>query len=135
MTASFDLQVAIAAALSAHAGVRSLAGNPPRIFDDLPERAIFPYLAIGDDDVRDWSTGSERGAEHELTIHVWSRYAGRREAKLLMDAIIEAIDDQALSVNARRLVNLRFLGLESFRLGDGETWHGLTRFRAVTEPV
>lgn len=135
MTGSFALQAAIAGALSAHAGVRLYAGAPPRIYDDVPERPVFPYITIGDDEARDWSTGSEAGAEHALTLHVWSRYAGRREAKLLMDEIAACLHDQPLALSARRLINLRHAGMETFRLGDGETWHGLVRFRAVTEPI
>ncbi len=135
MTGSFALQAAIAGALAAHAGVRSFAGAPPRIYDDVPEKPVFPYITIGDDETRDWSTGSDAGAEHGLTIHVWSRYAGRREAKLLMDEIAAALHDQPVALSARRLINLRLAGMETFRLGDGETWHGIVRLRAVTEPL
>ena len=51
----------------------------PRVYDEVPLRAEFPYLTFGQTIERDWSTGTEPGQEHTFTLHVWSRARGRKE--------------------------------------------------------
>ncbi|MEO0983272.1 MAG: DUF3168 domain-containing protein [Pseudomonadota bacterium] len=78
MSASaFNLQKAIYAALIADAGLASLIGDPPRVFDDAPAGAIFPYVILGE--AREKTLpGLDDAFEHELKLYVFSRYAGRR---------------------------------------------------------
>jgi hypothetical protein len=85
--------------------------------------------------LRDWSTGTESGAEHILLLHVWSRYAGKHEAYEIADAIREVLDDAELSLDDHRLINLTHQYSDLKRDPDGETYHGVLRFRAVTEPL
>ncbi len=130
----WDLQKAVYAALAADAALNHLLGGQA-IHDAPPQTAAFPYVAIDQTQIRDWSTGTEPGAEHMLTLHVWSRYAGRREAHEIADAVRAALDGAMLNLEQHRLVNLRHQWSELKRDADGETQHGVLRFRAVTEPV
>lgn len=132
--ASWALQQSIHATLSSDAGVLSILGAP-RIFDDVPQRAEFPYLTLGQSTVRDWSTATEPGDEHLLTLHVWSRADGRRQAHDLMAALRQALHDRDLALDGHRLVNLRHEFSEARREPDGDTYHGIVRLRAVTEPA
>jgi hypothetical protein len=43
------------------------------------------------------------------------------------------LHDQDLTLSGHRLVNLRHESSEARRDSDGETFHGIARFRAVTE--
>lgn len=133
-SASFALQAAIFAALQADAGVVALlpAG---RILDHVPQATPFPDVTLGQSSERDWSTGSEEGREHVLTLHVWSRAAGKRETHEIMGAMRACLHERALSLDGWRLVNLRHEHSDARRESDGETLHGIVRFRAVTEPV
>ena len=131
-SASWSLQRSIFDALSTSPAVLDLLGSP-RIFDDVPQKAAFPYLTLGQSTVRDWSTGSDEGSEHLLTLHVWSRADGRRETHELMAALAAALHDQVLPLDGHRLVNLRHELSEARREPDGETYHGIVRLRAVTE--
>ena len=133
-SASWSLQRAIYEALSADAATIGALGGQ-RIFDDVPQRSTFPYLTFGQSTLRDWSAGDEEGEEHLLTLHVWSRAEGRRETHELMALLRKALHDQALALEGHRLVNLRHELSEARRDPDGETYHGIVRFRAVTEPV
>jgi len=45
----------------------------------------------------------------------------------------DALHDQALALTGHRLINLRHEYSEVRRDNDGETFHGIVRFRAVTE--
>jgi hypothetical protein len=130
---AWALQKAVYAALAADGPLLALLGGA-KIHDAVPQDAAVPYIAIGEAQVRDWSTGTEDGAEHMLMLHVWSRYGGKREAYEIADAIRAVLDGALLGLDDHRLVNLRHQYSELKRDPDGETQHGVLRFRAVTEP-
>lgn len=132
-SSSWALQKSVYETLSGDAGVSALLGSG-RIFDNAPQRSAMPYLTIGQSIVRDWSTGTEAGDEHILTLHVWSRAEGRREAQEIMQALRDALHERALALEGHHLVNLRHELSEARREPDGETYHGIVRLRAVTEP-
>ena len=133
-SASLALQASIFSTLAADAGVLAILGAP-RIYDDVPQRTALPYVTLGQTVARDWSTGTEDGCEHLLTLHVWSRAEGRREVHELMSAVKTALHDHLLALEGHRLVNLRHELSEARRDADGETYHGIVRLRAVTEPL
>ena len=128
------LRAAIHDALVADGALTALLGGP-KIYDEPPRAAAFPYVTLGEARVSDFSAGSERGDEHQLTLHAFSRQGGHREAHLIAGALLQALDDAPLSPDGHRLVNLRFAVADVRREPDGRTYHALVRFRAVTEPA
>lgn len=128
------LRAAIHAALLADGPLAALLGGP-KVFDAPPRDANFPFVALGEAVVADWSTATERGTEHQLTLHVFSRSGGRAEAFAVAAAVQEALHDAALALASHRLANLRATTAEVVREADGRTYHALVRFRAVTEPL
>ena len=134
MTASsWALQSSIFQALANSPELTSLLGGE-RIYSNPPPAAQFPFITLGQTVNLDWSTGTEDGTEHSLTLHVWSRGGGRKEAVEIMAAARAVLHEAALSLSGFRLVNLRHEVSEARRDPDGETYHGIVRFRAVTEP-
>lgn len=131
-SSGFALQQAIFQKLSSDAATIAALGGT-RIYDDVPTRAEFPFLTFGQSTERDWSTGTDSGQEHLVTLHVWSRGRGRKEAETAIAAAREALHDQVLNLAGHRLINLRHEFSEARRDIDGETFHGIARFRAVTE--
>jgi hypothetical protein len=131
--AAAALRAAIHEALVADAPLNALLGAP-RVYDEPPPSVVFPYVTLGEARVIDWSTGTESGEEHQLTLHAWSRQGGHREAHLIAGALLQALDDAPLTLADHRLVNLRFALADIRREKDGRTYHALVRFRAVTEP-
>jgi hypothetical protein len=132
-TAAAALRAAIHDALIADGALSALLGGP-KIYDEPPRAATFPYVTLGEARVSDFSTGSEPGEEHQLTLHAWSRQGGHREAHLIAGALLQALDDAPLTLADHRLVNLRFAVADVRREADGRTYHALVRFRAMTEP-
>jgi hypothetical protein len=130
---SLALQKAIVAALAIDAATGALIGG--RIYDATPRDATFPYLTIGQVNSADWSTATEGGTEHAVTLHAWSRERGKRECYAIADAVDAALNDAALTLDGHALVNLRFQFAEIRRDPDGITYHAAIRFRAVTEPA
>ena len=133
-SASFALQSAIHAALSGDAAVTAALGAN-RVLDHVPQSTSFPYVTLGASSERDWSTGTEDGREHILTLHVWSRAGGKREVHEIMGALRSCLHEAALPLSGWRLVNLRHELSDARRENDGETVHGMVRFRAVTESL
>jgi hypothetical protein len=132
-TAAAALRAAIHDALIADGALSALLGGP-KVYDEPPRAAAFPYVTLGEARVSDFSTGSEPGEEHQLTLHAWSRQGGHREAHLIAGALLQALDDAPLTLDDHRLVNLRFSVADVRREADGRTYHALVRFRAMTEP-
>ena len=131
---SAELQATIVGALSAEPVINRLLGGP-KIFDRVPERASFPYLTLGRTAVVDWSTGTEDGAEHILTLHVWAKGGSKQETYEIMDQVSNKLHDATLPLETHRLVNLQLQFAEARQEPDSPTYHGILRFRAVTEPL
>src|SRR5690606_24438278 len=99
---SWALQKAVYETLSADTNVTDRLGAG-RIFDDPPQRSAMPYLTFGNTILRDWSTGTDAGDEHALTLHVWSRSEGRHQTHEIMQALREALHEHALTLEGHRL--------------------------------
>jgi hypothetical protein len=132
--ATAALRAAIHDALVADAPLGAILGGA-KVYDEPPKAAAFPYVTIGEARINDFSTGTERGEEHLLTLHAWSRQGGHKEAHLIAGALLQALDDAPLTLTDHALVNLRFTTADVRRENDGRTYHALVRFRAVTEPA
>jgi hypothetical protein len=130
----WDLQQAVHQTLAADAALTSLLGGAA-VHDHVPQHAAFPFVVLDATRIADWSTATEPGAEHQLTLHVWSRYRGKAESYAITDAIRDLLDDAPLLLAENRLVNLRHQFSDLRRDEGGETWHAVLRFRAVTEPL
>jgi hypothetical protein len=130
--AAWELQKSIHGVLNSDAALIALLGGA-RVYDDVPRGAEFPYITFGQSTARDWSTDTEAGSEHIVTLNVWSRHAGEREVHLIMAAVRDALHEADIAIAGHRLVNLRHEVSEASRDADGETYRGIIRFRAVLE--
>lgn len=129
-----SLRTAIHGALKSDASlIASLGGT--KIYDEPPRAAELPYVTLGQDVISDASTATETSDEHALTLHVWSRQGGHKEAHVLAGAVLEALVDTPLDLADHRLANFRFIVADVRREADGRTYHGIIRLRAVTEPL
>lgn len=134
MTApALELQKAIFSALGADGGMIAAVGQ--RIYDHAPANVPFPYVTFGRTSIYDWSTGTESGTEQLLTLHVWSKAKGKKEALDIMERARSVLEDAALDLDGHKLVNLRQEFSEVRYDEDLSVYHGLLRFRAVTEPA
>lgn len=131
---TWEMQKAIYATLKADSALVALLGGE-RIYDEVPRGAAFPYVTFGPSTTRDWSTGTETGAEHLITLRAWSKAGGEKEVHLLLDALRAALHETSLAITDHRLVSMRHETSDALRGADGETYQGIARFRAVTEPL
>ena len=69
-----------------------------------------------------------------MTLHVWSRTGGKKQVHDIIEAIKSTLHDQPVTLVDHDLVNLRHEFSEARPDPDGDTFHGIVRYRAVTEP-
>ena len=131
--ASWALQRSVYRALAGSSALTTLLGGA-RIYDDATQGASFPFITLGQSVIRDWSTGTEDGAEHSLTLHVWSRSGGKKQVHEIIEAIRSVLHDKPLLFTDHYMINLCHEFSEARLDPEGDTFHGIVRYRAVTEP-
>ncbi|ODR98423.1 hypothetical protein AUC68_08255 [Methyloceanibacter methanicus] len=132
--ASWALQRSIYQTLSNAPALTSLLGGAA-IYSKAPQGQALPYITLGQTVTLDWSTGTDDGTEHDLTLHVWTDADSAEKVHEIMDTVKTLLHDRPLSVEDHYLVNLRHEFAEARIDPDGETMHGIVRYRAVTEPL
>jgi hypothetical protein len=111
----------------------------PAIYDNVPQQvdsgndSVFPYITIGDDTMIDWDTDTSQGKEATLTLHVWSRYRGRKEVKEIQGIIYDALHLSNLIITGYHSVLMLSEYSETLLDPDGLTRHGVQRFRLIVE--
>ena len=130
---AIDLQETIFKALSQDNELLTLLG-PNKVFDRVPERVDFPYIVIGRSTTSDWSTSTEDGETIVFFIHTWSRISSRSECHALQAQVKRVLAGSLAPLTDHHLINLRFQLAETRRDRVSEHFHGVLRFRAVTEP-
>jgi hypothetical protein len=128
-----DLQKAIYSALRANIDLVAALGGI-KVFDHNPEKSEFPYIVLGRATSSDWSTSTEGGNEHFLTVHIWSSHAARQEVYSIQQLVKDSLHDTQLVAQDHHIINLRFEFSEIRRDAESRRMHGIMRFRAVTEP-
>lgn len=126
MSFELSLQRAVYDRLNAYPGL-------PSVYDDVPNDAAFPYVAIGEDTHVPFDTDDSLGSESTVTLHTWSRYRGKKQAKEIQALIYDALTRKALALDAHHLITIEFEYSEVVLDPDGITRHGIQRFRALIE--
>lgn len=133
------LTAALLARLRANPGVAA-SGVGPRVHDQPPADPGYPYLVLGRSDARPFGGGDGEGAPDEgmeitLTVTCVSRFPGTEEAKGVNAAVRACLHDAGFALTDWRLVNLRVVFGDVFRASDWRSTYGVTRLRAVVEPL
>lgn len=132
-TAALPLQTAVRAKLLADAALMDVIHG---VHDEVPENAPFPYVVIGDvtevpDDAHD-----RQGLTTTITLHIWSRYRGFKEALEILVHVDRVLDRQPLAVDGFEDVSIAREWHQTLRDPDPEIRHIPVRFRAwLTEEV
>lgn len=106
------------------------------VYDDVPEQAPYPYVAMGEMTATDWSDKFEPGQEVYSTLHIWSQYKGRKEVVEMGDAILQALTKSTLDLGPNFRAALDELDMNEIIVDiDGITRHGIMRFKYLIEEV
>lgn len=110
-----------------------------QVFDTapfLPEGApatTFPYCVIGNDTSTAWDRDDTRGAEITITLHFWSRANGFKQVKALMDQAYGLLHRAVLTKAGYNVVDCLFDFGDAINDPDGQTKHGVQRYRITIE--
>ncbi|MDE1186270.1 MAG: DUF3168 domain-containing protein [Pantoea sp.] len=130
--AANQLLQAIHAALAADAGLTALIGADG-IRDRLVTGRQLPCIVIAELVSNDYSTSTEPGEEHFLTLQAWSDAAGQRQAQEIATLVRRLLQDGDLPLAAGVLVNLQHVTTKARREPQTRLFCAEMRFRAVTE--
>lgn len=131
MSFEFPVQQAIYTALSGNIAAT--------VYDDVPmlpsgqPAANFPYVVIGDATAAPWDTDDKTGQAITVTLHIWSRYAGLKEAKQIAGSIYAILHRASLSVTGAHVVDCLYEFSDFMTDTDGETRHGVARYRVTLQ--
>ncbi len=124
---SFPLQEAIYSRLSGDATLVTTFGAA--VYDDVPDSAPFPYVAIGEITEVANDTMGKTGRDLTVTVHAWSQYKGMKQVKQVQNRVDLLLDRWAPTVTGWAATEMLQEFFETFRDPDGTTRHGVARYR------
>jgi hypothetical protein len=113
---------------------RIISATGRDVYDDFPENVSMPYIIAGEIEGRDWSDKFAPGQEIVASIHVWSKYPGKKEVAEIMDEILQALSLEPLSLGEAFRAVCQSLDLSEIIVDiDGITRHGILKIRYLIE--
>jgi hypothetical protein len=132
----WHLQAALHAHLAQNTALCALlAAGADSIYDAVPRDAAFPYIVIGAMQARPEDTQDHKAYDVTLNLHCYSRSEGQREVKRILCALSAALQNGAINVAGHLLVLCREASSAAALEADGETRHGIARYRLIVEPT
>lgn len=103
MTALAQIQEALVAKLKTDTQLMALITG---VFDysPIPINQAFPYLVVGDSTEIDDSVLSDIGYDTTITMHIWSKYAGFKEARTILGNLNRLFNHKSLTLSSQRCV-------------------------------
>jgi hypothetical protein len=136
------VRAAIITTLRADSALQTATGaTPARVWNHVPQTEwekpnaaglFLPYVVVMGSIGTHFDTKTSDGMEQTVNIHSFSRGRGEKEINDMGEAIIDAIDQVALTVTGHDLVELVFDNHISMLEDDGLTYHLVQRFKATT---
>lgn len=104
--------------------------------DRIAGRLSLPAIVYGTLDSRDYSTGTEAGEEHLLTVEIWSDGKGRAEAQRLSARVAMLLHRAGLTLGGNQhLVSLAVTGIRHRQDAKTQMQVAEVNLRAVTEEI
>ncbi len=132
MSAANELLTAIQTRIADDAELSAMIG-PEGLRDRLVSGRKLPAIIVADLASNDYSTATEAGAEHLLTLEIWTDAGGRKEAATIAEHLRMLLHDAPLSLETHHLVGLLHLSTRTRREQKTRLHVAEIRFRAVTE--
>lgn len=124
---ALPLQGAVNTRLSGDATLVTTLGA--QVYDDVPDSAAFPYVALGEITEVPNDTMGKTGRDMTVTIHSWSQYPGMKQVKEIQNRVDVLLDRWLPTVTGWNAVHMLQEFFETFRDPDGITRHGVSRYR------
>lgn len=119
--------------LQAEPNVQELLGSPLRLYDELPDPVQYPFVWFGRHVSRPMDGEAAPLMEHDLTLHVWSRFRGRAQAREVLSAVRDSLKTIHPDPGDVQLISLRVVFADYLRAANGRSIQAVMRLRAVTQ--
>jgi hypothetical protein len=105
------------------------------VHDFVPEKAVYPYIVIGEATEIPRNSQDRYGWETVPTLHIWDKYRGYTRVLRIGSRIGEVLDHQRLIIPGYNLVAIRFEFSQTLTDPEppGDIRHLVLRHRIVTE--
>lgn len=130
---SLELQAAIVGTLKNNAGIQAVVGNPARVYDEVPNNPMFPYISLGDNQVLPDKAECIDGTEIFWQIDAWARDPTFPMVKKIAKAIVAALDDQDITVSGYTVVISELNTVNYLHDPDGITRHAAVNMRFLVQ--
>jgi len=101
------------------------------VFDFVPDNQGYPFVTVGETTSIPYETYDRYGEEVSTILHVWSRYRGMQEINEIMDDCKRLLARKSFEVAGWQNISCYHDFSEVIREPDGETRHGVIRFRIL----
>ena len=130
VSAAAKLQEAVFAALSADAGLGFMLTG---LYDEAPSEAKYPYLAMGETNLRDARLKDTGGATITFDLMIWSAEASQMQVKELMAAVDASLEAADISLVGHDLITLRLVSASTVRQWSeaGSLYRGRLSYSAL----
>ena len=108
--------------------------RPESSVTPLPD-SVFPYVVFGTLSAgeSDFSSHDVSGEDSDVTVHIWSRYPGKKEVYEIYAIFTRLFHRKRLTIpgafHVRQMVRLVSVFLDP----DGKTIHGVIRIKSSTQ--
>ncbi|MGA1801118.1 DUF3168 domain-containing protein [Rhizobium sp. HT1-10] len=130
--AANELLRAVHATLTEDESLTALVGVDG-IRDRLVTGRHLPCVIVSELVTTDYSTATEPGEQHVLTLQVWSDASGQKQVQQIASVVGSLLQDARLPLETVSLVNLQHLDTKTRREAKTRLFSAEMRFRAVTE--
>ncbi len=124
----YNVQKAIYEKLTASS---SLMSSVSGIFDYVPEDTAFPFIIIGDVKATDLSNLAKGGIEHRISVNIFSREGGKKQAASIMGILEGLLHNSSISVSGQTCVAMEFISNSIELENDGWTYRGVIDLRVI----
>lgn len=83
------------------------------VYDNVPEKPLYPYLIIGRDNAIDRSTKTYFAEEVTIQLNFFSLYRGYKEVKTLADEIVEKLHMTEFFMPSFRIYSRKLILVDS----------------------
>ncbi len=126
------LRIAIRNQLQADAALINRMGSS-FVYDEAPPSAQKPFIAFSAVRSRDWSTSTDAGSEHFVSLEIWSTHHGVGECLDIAALVVDALVEAPLLMSGRKLVLLHQTALETVRRDRGRLVAARLTLRALVD--
>lgn len=124
------VQTAIFNALSAITGLPPVVSETPT---DGKNKVLYPFVLLGDDQVTDHGTKTQRFERHEVAVHVCVQGKPKLTVRGMQELVRAALHDQPITAPGAVLSKPKALNSTTPLLDDGATYVGTTLFEIFAQ--